>query len=144
MSGDRCEFDGCNEPRRVGFRRCTAHLKPFTAAEFDESHSRMVTELGWTADTSGYPSAPVQALKLDPQPIQIVSAHVTVNGRSYSVEDIAPHDVRPGDIFTWTAHDGRLGLSVERVKPWWRRWPWARTERQRLGEIAIGETGDRQ
>ncbi|MEV0367533.1 hypothetical protein [Nocardia fusca] len=95
----------------------------------------------WIADTSGYPNASVPVLKLDPQPIRIVSAHVTVNGRSYSVDDIAPHDVRPGDTFTWTAHDGRLGLSVGRVKPWWRRWPWARTERQTLGEIAIGEAG---
>ncbi|MGW4718295.1 hypothetical protein [Nocardia sp. NPDC004260] len=52
-----------------------------------------------------------------------------------SADDFRGAELRPGDAITVEMTGGKARIVRTRLRPWWRRWPWARTERTVLREF---------
>ncbi|WP_280247306.1 hypothetical protein [Nocardia abscessus] len=68
-------------------------------------------------------------------PVHLAGFTMRAGDFAISADDFRGAELRPGDAITVEMAGGKMRIMRTRQRPWWRRWPWARTERTVLREF---------
>jgi hypothetical protein len=68
-------------------------------------------------------------------PVHLARFTMRAGDFAISADDFRGAELRPGDAITVEMAGGKARIMRTRQRPWWRRWPWARTERTVLREF---------
>lgn len=80
---------------------------------------------------------PFPALSIQAQPRYLTKLTATVDGRRIETTDFTDAKLLPGDRTAMMIRDGRACVVRSRLKPWWRRWPWARYDETVVGGVQL-------